>query len=225
MKPKRAMIAGATGLIGNELLQILLREQQYEHVCALVRQPLALTHPKLQVVVCDFDRLEAFKGHLAVDDVFCCLGTTINKAKTREAMYRVDVEYPVALARLAREQGAAHFLVVSAADADVKSFFWYRRLKGTLEAEITGLPYPAISIFRPSLLLGPRKEFRLFENLAVKSISLLSGLLHRPLSSQAAIAATVVAQAMYRVAQAQETGVHIYSPRQIAAIEQGTAVI
>lgn len=222
MQKKKALIAGATGLVGNELLQILLRENRYESVCAVVRRPLGIKHPQLQEVICDFGRLEAVKEYFAVDDVFCCLGTTIKKAQTKEAMYRVDVEYPVALAKLAKDQGASHFLAVSAANAGRESIFWYPRIKGELEEAIKNIPFAAISIFRPSLLLGTRTEFRLLERLASGLVQLLARLLGRPMPVQVAIEARVVAQAMYRIARLKNNpGVRIYAPRQMAGLAAG----
>ena len=217
MKEKTALIAGSTGLVGNELLRILLAEKQYATVYAIVRRPLAVKHPKLIEIVCDFDRLEAVKAYFAVDDVFCCLGTTIKKAKTKEAMYRVDVEYPVALAQLAKEQGACHFLLVSAVNANVGSFIWYQKLKGQLEAQIKNIPLTAISILRPSLLLGMRQEFRLFETIASKVVLGLS-ILFRRSWPKLAIEARVVAQAMYQLAQRGKPGVTTYFPEQMEDI-------
>lgn len=222
MKEKKALIAGANGLVGNELLQILLQEKRYEKVYAIVRRPLRVKHSKLIEVVCDFDRLEEVKEYFVVDDVFCCLGTTIKKAKTREAMFRVDVEYPVALAKLAKEQGAYRFLVVSAVNADVGSSIWYRRMKGALEEEIKNIPFPALSILRPSLLLGARKEFRFWESMAIGVAQGLSHLLKNLFPVQVAIQARTVAQAMSQIAQMNQQGVMIYSPTQMKDIEKAS---
>jgi uncharacterized protein YbjT (DUF2867 family) len=221
LKEKKALIAGSSGLVGNELLQIILQEKNYTKVYAIVRRPLVVKHPKLTEVVCDFDNLEEVKEYFAVDDVFCCLGTTIRKAKTREAMFRVDVEYSVALAKLAKAQGAHHFLVISAVNADGGSFFWYRRMKGELEEKIKSIPFAAISILRPSLLLGTRKEARLWESMAIKVVQGLSSLLRRPLPSRLAIEARVVAQAMYQIAQMNKHGIATYSPDQKEGITKG----
>ncbi|MCM0760050.1 NAD(P)H-binding protein [Sporomusa sphaeroides DSM 2875] len=217
VKAKTALIAGSTGLVGSELLQILLAEKQYATVYAIVRRPLAVKHPKLIEIVCDFDRLEAVKEYFAVDDVFCCLGTTIKKAKTKEAMYRVDVEYPVTLANMAKEQGVCHFLIVSAVNANVGSFIWYQKLKGQLEEQIKSIPLTAVSILRPSLLIGMRQEFRFFETIAIKVVRGLSLLLKRSWP-KLAIEARVVAQAMYQLAQRDKPGVTTYSPEQMEDI-------
>ena len=133
MAGKTALIAGAAGLVGNELLHFLLNGTEYEKVIAIVRRPLELSHPKLVETIVDFDQLEKFRENFIADDVFCCLGTTIKKAKTKEAMWKIDVEYPVGIARLASEQGADKFLLISSMGANPNSSVWYSKMKGKLE--------------------------------------------------------------------------------------------
>ena len=102
----------SSGLVGNELIHIILNAPEYERVYAVVRRSLEVDHPKLVEVICDFDKLEEVQEYFQVDDVFCCLGTTIKKAKTKEAMYKVDVEYPLTIAALAQKKGTSHFLIL-----------------------------------------------------------------------------------------------------------------
>ncbi|WP_078427784.1 NAD(P)H-binding protein [Alkalihalobacterium alkalinitrilicum] len=219
MKGKSALIAGATGLVGNELLHFLLNGNEYERVIAIVRKPLEIEHPKLKEVVCNFDKLEEIESYFEVDDVFCCLGTTIKKAKSKEAMYKVDVEYPLAIAKLAKEQQVNHFLLVSSMNANPKSALWYSKIKGILEEELKKIPFEKISIFRPSLLLGNRKEFRMAENIAGKVFRGLSVLFKGPWKSRLAIEGKTVAQAMYEVAQSNSTGVKTYSAQSMEGIK------
>lgn len=222
MNGKKALIAGASGLIGKELLNILLQSDTYDQVHAIVRRPLETKHPKLSEIICSFDQLEQVVEQLAVDDVFCSLGTTIKKAKTKDEMFKVDVHYPTLLAKLSKEQGARHFLVVSSMNANIRSPFWYARMKGMLEEQLQFVSLEALSIFRPSLLLGERNESRWLEDLSSKVIRSLFSLLGRPVSSRLAIEAKVVAQAMYQVADEKRTGVGIYSSSQIEAIAGST---
>ena len=184
---KKALIAGASGLVGAELLPILLEAEEYEKVYALVRRPLHFKHPKLEAVVCNFDRLDDVQQYFEVEDVFVCLGTTIKKAKTKEAMYKVDVEYPVAIAKLAKEKGAQHYLVISSMNANPESSIWYSKMKGILEKELKGVSFSTLSIFRPSLLIGDRKEFRFGENMAVKLYQIIAFLLPSTWKSRMAI--------------------------------------
>lgn len=215
---KSAWIAGGSGLVGQELLRLLLEDSRYSAVCALVRRPLGISHPKLQEIVCDWDRLEETADVPTADDVFCCLGTTIKKARTREAMYKVDVDYPLALARLALTRGARHYLLVSAVGANPRSRIPYSRMKGELEEQIKRMPYEAASIFRPSLLLGDRAEFRLGERIAVKVSRAFSKLTRSPLPASLAVEARTVAGAMLEAAQRRDGGVNIYDPREINRI-------
>lgn len=215
LKRKNALIAGASGLVGNELLNILLQEPDYDKVYAFVRRPLGIQHPKLIEIICDFDCLEDVKDFFAVDDVFCCLGTTIKKAKSKEAMFRIDVQYPLQLAKIAHKKGAQHYLLVSSMNANPKSLFWYPRMKGMLEKDLKDIPFEKLSILQPSLLLGDRKEFRLGESIAIKLVHFLAGVLRRPLSSRLAIEAKTVAKAMYNIAQKDWRGIRVFSSEQI----------
>ncbi|MDQ0220994.1 NAD-dependent epimerase/dehydratase family protein [Peribacillus cavernae] len=218
MGEKSALIVGASGLVGRELLQYLLNERDYRRVVTLVREPLGIQHPKLLEVPVDFDRLDTHRERFDVDDVFCCLGTTIKKAKTREEMAKVDIGYPLAVAKLAYENAAKQFLVISSMGADPDSRIWYSRMKGVLEQEVKKVGFPSLNIFRPSLLLGNRKEFRLGESAAASILPLLSFLLVGSLKRYKAIQAKTVALAMYRSAQRDNHGITTYLSHEIEAL-------
>jgi uncharacterized protein YbjT (DUF2867 family) len=168
------MVLGATGLVGGELLRQLLGSREVARVVAPGRRLVALPPAvprehaaKLDARVVDFDRLErtaeAFNG---VSQIFCALGTTIRQAGSQERFRRVDHDYPVEAARLGLRLGARHFLLVSAIGADAGSRVFYNRVKGEVERDIRSLGYRAVTIVRPSLLLGERGEFRLGEEVA-----------------------------------------------------------
>jgi uncharacterized protein YbjT (DUF2867 family) len=220
LNKKTALIVGSSGLVGSELLQILLNGNDYHKVYALVRRPLDLKHPKLTEVICDFDRLEDVQDYFTVDDLYCCLGTTIKKAKTKEAMYKVDVEYPITIAKMAKEKEVNHFLIISSMNANPNSLLSYPKMKGELEERLKRVLFESISILRPSLLLGDRKEFRLGENLAIKVVQGFSYLLGCPLNSRMAIEARTVALAMHQIAQGNKKGITIYSAKQIEAMSK-----
>jgi uncharacterized protein YbjT (DUF2867 family) len=215
---KTALIAGSTGLIGNELLQLLLNGEEYEQVVAIVRRPLEVKHSKLVEKVVDFDRLNEYHELFDVDDVFCCLGTTIKKAKTKEAMWKIDVDYPVAIAKLASSKGARKFLLVSSMNADPDSPIFYSKMKGKLEQEIKRIPYETTAIFRPSLLLGERDEFRLGERAAAAIFTKMPFLFGGPFKKYKAIEGRTVASAMYQVAQKDTAGLTIYASEKIQEI-------
>ncbi|MBT2679693.1 NAD-dependent epimerase/dehydratase family protein [Bacillus sp. ISL-35] len=218
MAGKTALIAGATGLIGKELLQFLLNGNDYDKVIAIVRRSVGIDHPKLDERIVQFDHLEQSKELFSVDDVFCCLGTTIKKAKTKEAMWKIDVEYPVSIARMASSEGAKKFLLVSSMNADAESAIFYPRMKGKLEEEIKQIPFETTAIFRPSLLLGEREEFRLGERTAAAIFSKVPFLFAGPLRKYKAIEGRTVAAAMYRVAQKNDKGLTVYPSELIQEI-------
>ncbi len=193
-----ALIAGASGLVGSCLLRQLLDSPEYERVIALGRRPLGLVHPKLEQVVADFSALEKVTAELNCTDAFCCLGTTIRSAGSREKFRAVDHNAVLALAWAARRNGAQRFFVVSALGADAASRIFYNRVKGETEEALEVIGFPTLGIFRPSLLLGPRPEFRVGERVSALILWLAEPLLLGRLRQYRAIPAEVVARAMLR---------------------------
>ncbi len=198
--PRKAIVAGATGLVGRRLVEQLTANEAYSQVTILARQPVTLKHPKVQVKLVDYDQLEREAELFHVDDVFCCLGTTMKKAGTKEAFRTVDFQYPLALANLAKAQGAKQFLAISALGADPQSTFFYSRVKGELELALEEVGLPKVVVFRPSLLLGKRDELRWGEQAAAAVFPLVSWLLVGPLRRYRAIEASTVAEAMVHYA-------------------------
>lgn len=198
--PLTALVLGATGLVGRALLDRLLADPRYGAVQVLVRRPPAVTHPKLQVLIADFDALDAHATAFAVDHVFCCLGTTLRHAGSREAFRRVDRDYVLAAARAAAQAGAAHFLWISSVGADARSPAFYPRVKGEVEDAIAALALARWTALRPSLLLGARAERRLGESLAAAAARPLAPLLRGRLQRYRPIAADAVAAAMVAIA-------------------------
>ncbi|MBD2766579.1 NAD-dependent epimerase/dehydratase family protein [Hymenobacter sp. BT664] len=215
--PKTALLAGASGLIGSHLLPQLLASERYAKVIVVGRRPVPLLHPKLTQVVTELDRLEDVRLRLIADDVFCCLGTTMRQAGSREAFYRVDFLYVVALAALTASNFAAQFLVVSSLGADAESRVYYSRVKGEMEAAVRSLPFRAIHIFRPSLLLGQRAQLRLGERVAAVALRVLRPLMRGPLRQYRAVDAATVAAAMLRAAEEEGAGAHVHLSNKIAA--------
>jgi len=208
-----AVIAGATGLVGSCLLRRLLEEPGYERVIALTRRPLAVSHPKLQQVEATLDTLTGALSGLEAEDWYCALGTTIKKAGSQAEFRRVDYDYPMALGRQAAATGARRFLLVSAIGSSVKSKIFYSRVKGELERDLELLGIPELHLFRPSLLLGDRKEYRTVER--------LYGVLMKPLKpllgKYRAVHADAVAASMIRAAVGGSgTGVHRYEGKRLS---------
>jgi uncharacterized protein YbjT (DUF2867 family) len=218
---KSALLVGATGLVGYELLTILLQQPEYETVKVFTRKKIEINHPRLEQIIVDFDNLSRQKEHFKVNDVYCCLGTTIKKAGTQEAFRKVDFEYPVDIANLARENGVEKFLIISAMGADKHSKVFYNRVKGEVEEEIKKVGFTALHIFRPSLLLGKRKEFRLGEKIAIVVSPILSVAMVGSLKKYKPIQAKDVAFAMYRAGQNKAHGNFMYLSDQIQSISDG----
>jgi uncharacterized protein YbjT (DUF2867 family) len=208
--PRTALLLGATGLVGGELLTLLLADADYRQVTVLVRRNLPQTHPKLGQRVVDFRDLTKAADAFNVDDVFCCLGTTIKKAGSQEAFREVDYTYPLESAKLAVRQGAGQYLLITALGANAKSSVFYNRVKGEVEAAIGALPLKSLHIFRPSLLLGDRQESRTGEKIATAVMKPLGFLLAGPLKKYRGIEARTVARAMLRTAKQNTTGRHAY---------------
>lgn len=215
---KTALVLGATGLVGTLLTDQLLQSPEYDRVAVLVRRTLDRRHPKLIQEITDFDQLNPNK--VRGDDVFCCLGTTIKVAGSREAFYRVDGTYPYEIGRLARQNGAAQYLLVTAMGADPKSPLFYNRVKGETEQRIDSLGFPTFCIFRPSLLLGDRREFRLGERVAQGFLAIIAPLMLGGLKKYRPVEARQVAAAMRIVASRGLKGRHVFESDQLKAYEK-----
>ncbi len=216
--PKTALVLGATGLVGGEVIKLLLADETYQKVSVLVRRNLPLRHAKLEQHMVDFDQLSLHAGLFAVDDVYCCLGTTIRKAGSQEAFRKVDYTYPCEAARLALAQGVKQYLLVTALGADPKSGIFYNRVKGEVEAAIGQLGLYAFHIFRPSMLLGDRPEVRVGEQIGKVVVQAVGFLLIGSLKKYKGIHVTTVARAMRNVARKDTTGKHIYESDRIQVL-------
>ncbi len=216
-RERSALVLGATGLVGSHCLDLLVADDAYSRVVVLARDPLPRHLPKLLWHVVDFDRLAELGGLLRADDVFCCLGTTIRAAGSKEAFARVDFGYVVEAARVAAENGAGQLLLVSAVGADPESRVFYSRVKGQVEQAVRELPFRGVHIFRPSLLLGRRQHPRPRERVAAAIMVPLSLLLVGPARKYRPVSAAALAAAMVAVAKEAPTGVNVFESDRIAA--------
>ncbi|HEY3405674.1 MAG TPA: oxidoreductase [Ohtaekwangia sp.] len=209
---KTALLVGSTGLIGGQLLQLLLNSDRYKKVIALVRQDVLTPHPKLDQIVVDFSKLSERATQFRADDIFCCLGTTMAKAGSKENFYQVDFYYPLLLAKTNFIAGAKQYLLVSALGADKNSGIYYNRVKGEVEEAILDVGYETVHIFRPSLLLGPRTEQRTGED-AAKTLYKIFGFLIP--EKYKAIDSAKVASAMLTCASRDDKGVFIHESKDL----------
>ena len=215
---KTALIAGASGLVGSHLLSLLLESDDYHKVLVLSRRPLPLDHPKATLLIADFDNLVTSLTDKKIDDVFCCLGTTIKTAGSQEAFRKVDFDYCLNLAEAGLECGAQHFLLISAMGASTRSPNFYSRTKGEIEKAVAALGYQQVSIFRPSLLDGEREDKRTGEGVALRILRPLQPLTEKLIPTYAPIRADQVAQAMYSYAANRGTGRTVLNSGQIREI-------
>lgn len=216
MPTRKALIVGASGLIGGYCLQALCDDPKYSKVIALVRKPLLKTHRKLNVVITSFNNLKPIVSSISTNDVYCCLGTTIKKAGSQESFRMVDYSLVVTIAELMKVQGAEQFLVISSIGADENSKGFYLRVKGEMEEAVKRIDYNCLRIIRPSLLLGKREEFRFGEGVATILTPLLKPFLFGSLKKYSPVEAESVAKFMVKVAHYQSvSGVHVYESSQI----------
>ncbi len=173
---KSALLFGASGLVGSSLLTQLLDNPSYDKIIIVVRKPLNIQHPKLTTLIGDYAALPALKPQLKADEIFIALGTTKKKTPDQNEYYQIDHDYPVLAARIAKENGARSVLLVSAIDANANSKIFYVSTKGKVEADITALGFEHTYIFRPSMLVGDRKESRPAEKLFIALFSVLNPL-------------------------------------------------
>ena len=201
---KIAIIIGSTGLIGHKLTEQLLNDNRYSKVTILVRKKARPDHPKLEQLVFDFDNpdISVFKGN----ELYCCLGTTIKTAGTKEAFYKVDYNYVLNSAKQAKQNGIAKLAVISSMGANKRSSAFYTKTKSEMEDAVAGLNFDSCFILRPSLLLGNRKEFRFGEKIAtllMKSLSFIIPDKYKGIKDEQ------VAKAMIHFMNTNEKGNHI----------------
>jgi uncharacterized protein YbjT (DUF2867 family) len=217
---RTALILGATGLVGGYLLDNILENNKYERVHIISRSEVLKKHPKLDTYILELSRMEDVREVFNVSDVFCCLGTTMKNAGSKEAFKKVDLDFPLLAAKLAAEGEAEQFLIVSAMGASSNSSFFYNRVKGEMEERVKSLPFKGVHIFRPSLLLGNRKEFRLGEKTAEMLSTRLPFLFRGSLKKYAPIKAEQVAKFMAEKAIKGDKGIFIYESDEMNRLQK-----
>ncbi len=221
VETRAAVLFGATGLIGGACLDLLLADPAYDRVIAFGRRAPAKTAAKLsalQVDMADAAAMAAASPLAPGADVFCCLGTTIAKAGSQAGFRLVDHDYVLAAATFAQRIAARQFLMVTAIGANTRSPIFYNRTKGEAEASVAALGLASVAIFRPSLLLGQRGEFRWKEKLGEPFMHGLALLMHGPIKKYRPIQGTTVARAMLAAARAPRPGVTVFESDRIAAL-------
>jgi uncharacterized protein YbjT (DUF2867 family) len=209
-----AVIAGASGLVGGQCLQLLLQSPDYDQVIAFVRRPLENSDAKLRQVIVDFSCLPPLP-EFGGADVFSALGTTMKVAGSRDAFRKVDFDAALAFATAAAQGGARQFTVVSSIGADVHSHAFYLKVKGELEEALKLLPFGSLHIFRPSFLAGDRPDARAAERVGIAVAKTLDFAFVGKFKKYSPVEASELAAAMLNAAHLVKAGTHIYEYEQI----------
>lgn len=218
-----ALVAGASGLVGTELVRVLATSGDYRRVIALSRRPLSIEATRLANRILRFENLEQDLRGTTCDDAYCCLGTTLRQARTQQAFHAVDHDLVLRFARFAQAAGARTLVVVSAAGAAAGSRNFYLRVKGETELALEALHFRSLHLMQPSLLLGSRKQWRTVEMLGRVFMPLVNPLLLGRYEQWRAVPARTVATAMRTAARSGRLGVHRHTWRSLRILAQPVA--
>lgn len=215
---RTAILAGASGLIGEALLSELLIDPYFEKIKIVVRKEIFLTHPKLQQIVVDFDKLSKYSEEIKGDVAFCTLGTTIKKAGSKEAFSKVDYTYVLNFAEIVKRSGTDRFIIVSSLGVTESGGNFYLTIKRDVENSLKKMKFRSLIIVRPSMLLGKRKEFRLGEIIGKVIMKMVSFLFIGKLKKYKAIHSSTVANAMLKLSKTELEGVSVFESDRLQEI-------
>ena len=215
---KTALVIGSSGLIGSELLDLLLASSNYAKVITFVKRDTGIQHAKLTQHIIDFDQPEAYHKLVVGDDLFCTIGTTIKKAGSKDAFRTVDFEYPKQFAIYAIENKVKNFYLVSSLDANAKSANFYLKTKGEIQDFLKTCTFESVSILQPSLLIGNRTEFRLGEKVGAFFMKAFSFVFQGNFKKYKPIEAVTVAKALVEIGKKESKGFTIYKSDEIQEI-------
>jgi uncharacterized protein YbjT (DUF2867 family) len=206
---KTAIVIGATGLVGTQLVRLLLTDNYFKKVIVFVRRSTEIRDTKFEEHIIDFDKPESWQHLVKGDVLFSTLGTTIKQAGSQQAQYRIDYFYQYQFAQAAAHNDVPVYVLVSSAGANPNAVIFYSRMKGELEKDVRQLKFSSINILQPGLLAGERKKGRMGEKVGYHLLNTLNkiGLFkkYRPVD------AGIVAQAMINAARTAAKGVHTYT--------------
>ncbi len=208
-------IAGATGLTGNYCLEFLLLQIKITKVIAIGRKPTGIQNPKLEEVILKDNKLTS---KVVADAFICCLGTTIKKAGSKEAFKAIDFDLPIYLAQELFKNGCRTAAVISAMGADENSAFFYNQVKGKMETEMKKIGFESLSIFRPSIIDGPRKEKRFGEKVGLAVMKFLRPVFVGALKNYAPIHAKIIGRSLMAVILIKKPGTQVYTSHEIKKI-------
>jgi uncharacterized protein YbjT (DUF2867 family) len=207
---KKVIIAGASGLIGSKLLDILLQKPDYDEVLISVRKELPIEHKKLVQLVTDFDKLDEYSKAITGHAIFCCLGSTQKKTPDLAVYRKIDHDYPVKLAQLGKQNGVEQYHFVSSLGADSRSSNFYLKMKAEAEDDLQKIGIKCLHIYEPALLTGYRTEYRPKEYIFGTLMKIIDPILVGRLKKYRSIPAQTVALAMFNESVKNEEGVFIH---------------
>ncbi len=217
---KKAILFGATGFIGSYLLAELLNNTVYEQVTVVVRKKIKQSHPKLNVLIGDFHRLNELKNEMIADDVFITLGTTKKNTPSRTEYYQVDHDYPILASQIAKENGAKSVFIVTAIGANENAAIFYSKMKGEVERDLIALDFDHTHIFQPSMILGNRKENRPNEKIFQKITRIINPLLGGKLNKYKGIEGKEIALAINNATKNQKDKVKVYQWKEMQELQK-----
>ncbi len=197
---KTALVFGSTGLVGGNVLNQLIQNNNYSKIKIFVRSSIQVNNSKVQVIQTDFNNLEKYKEEIAGDECFYCIGTTKKNSPDKNEYQKIELDIPKKVAQIAKSNNINSFFFVSSGYANSKSSGDYLKYKGLVEEEILGLGFFKIGIMRPSFILGKRKEFRLGEKIGIIIFKLLNPIFIGPLKKMRSIHSETIARAMIKIA-------------------------
>jgi uncharacterized protein YbjT (DUF2867 family) len=206
----KAIIIGASGLIGSELLKRALISDDFHEILLINRRPLNITNNKIREIVIDFDKLADISDQISGDITFSCLGTTRGKTPDARQYRKIELDYTLSIANYGLTNGIKQFHYVSSLGADASSSSFYLKLKGEVENQLKVLPIRSLHIYQPSFLTGERHENRLAENLMAPVMRLINPLLTGRLRKFQSISAKAVAEAMLKQSLKSKEGIFTY---------------
>ena len=214
---KTALLFGASGLVGNHLLNQLISNNNYSKIKLFARSTINVSDPRIEIIQTDFNNLENHKEDIIGDDCFFCIGTTKKNSPDKNEYKKVELEVPKQIAQIAKSNSVNSFVFVSSGYADPKSSGDYLRFKGEVEEELKRLNFSKLGIMRPSFLLGDRKEKRIGEKIGIFVFKLLSPLFVGPLKKMKPIHSATVAKAMIAITQNNNSKI-IFESNEISEI-------
>ena len=206
---KTAIVIGATGLVGNELVQQLLKDSRFDKVKVFVRRSMKIVNNKLEEHIVDFETPDSWKKNVTGDVLYSAMGTTLKAAGSKEAQYEIDYTYQYQVARMAANNNVGQYVLVSAAGSSVDSKIFYSKMKGELERDVKKLPFDTIHIIRPGMLAGERREARSGEKIGISIMNLVAMI--PGLKRLKPIQGAEVARAMINATFKHVIGIHSYT--------------